>query len=102
MNDTESPLKSKVFFGSRELIASATSDRDTGLLEKLKRGVGSGKLGLTSTSSGGWSEGMISLTIDEATLVKNSLNLLATLRGLVTTSPSMRREYDCSFFLVLY
>jgi hypothetical protein len=71
IKETERPLQSNVFLGSRDPIASDTSDKVTGSREKLNKD--SSGIGCTGTS-GGRSVGTIVWAIVEATLVKNILN----------------------------
>ena len=68
MKNIDTPLKSSLFLGSRSLHASQISEAVTGSLDRLK------VTGFKGTvSSGGRSQGLISLTILRAAVLKNLL-----------------------------
>ena len=79
VSQTGIPKRSKVFLPWSKFVASIISVAVTGESERLNKGMSS----LLRMASGGWSDGLISLTIAEDTEVKNILKWLAISSGLL-------------------
>ena len=95
----ESPLKSWLSLGWSSFRVSRISVHVTGVLEKFNKGI---SLGIILTLSyKGISDGGISSTICRATLVKNTLRLLAIILGSLTKTPSIFNSIGDDFLQFL-